>query len=69
MRSNTSATLQNTVILFCGGMVGFTWTYYGLDVGVLVDVDVVSVPTVGVLPEVTIIVSTGAGVGFLAKCN
>jgi hypothetical protein len=52
-----------------GPLSDFTWTYYVLDVGVPVGVDVVSVPTVGVLPEVTIIVSTGAGVGFLAKCN
>ena len=36
----------------------------GLDVVVSVGVDVVSVPTVGVLPEA---VSTSAGVGFLAK--
>ena len=42
----------------------------GLDVVVSVGVDVVSVPTVGVLPEeVTITVSTSAGVWFLAKCN
>ena len=52
-----------------GPLSDFIWTYYVLDVGVLVGVDVVSVPTVGVLPEVTIIVLTGAGVGFLAKCN